>query len=205
MYKNAKAFPPPDFKAREKIPLVTIQNAAMEFLRGRDDAVIFGAHAVNAYVKEPRPTQEIDLLSTRTAKLTTELRDYLNRRFRIFLLIRKLKGEARRIYQATRDGNHSLIDIRPVPQLPPAKRIAQVLFMEPAELIASKVIAYHRRRDKPKGDMDWRDLAKLLLAFPKLKSDSSAVMERLQAADAEEAVLEVWKKLVAQTSSLPAK
>ena len=206
MYKKAGAYPPPDLKLQEKIPLPTIQNAAMEFLRGREDVVVFGAHAVNAYVKEKRATQELDLLSTRTAKLATELRDHLNRRLRIFLLIRRLnKGEGRRIYQASREGNHALIDIRPVPQLPPAKRLAQVLFMEPAELTASKVIAFQNRRDKPKGDMDWRDLATLLLTFPELKSDDGAVMERLHAARVEEAVLAVWKELVAQTSSLPPK
>lgn len=198
MYKKAGAYPPPDLKLQEKIPLPTIQNAAMEFLRDREDVVVFGAHAVNAYVKEKRATQELDLLSTRTAKFATELRDHLNRRLRIFLLIRRLnKGEGRRIYQASREGNHALIDIRPVPQLPPAQRLAQVLFMEPAELIASKVIAFHQRRDKPKGNMDWRDLAKLLLTFPELKSDGGAVVERLQAAGAEEAVIAVWKSLVA--------
>lgn len=210
MYKKAGTYPPPDLKLQEKIPLATIQNTAMEFLRGREDAVVFGAHAVNAYVKEKRATQELDLLSTRTAKFATELRDHLNRRLRVFLLIRRLnKGEGRRIYQASREGNHALIDIRPVPQMPPAQRLAQILFLEPAELIASKVMAFHHRRDKPKGDMDWRDLAKLLLTFPELKKDSDTVMRRLQAAGAEGAVIDEWKKLVtqnvAQTSSLPVK
>lgn len=206
MYKKAGAYPPPNFKSQAIVPLATIHGAVLEFLRGREDAVVFGGHAVNAYVKEKRATQELDLLSTRTAKLSTELRDYLNRRFRIFLLIRRLnKGDGRRIYQATKDGNHFLVDIRPVSQLPNAKSIAQVLYMEPAELIASKVIAYQNRRDKPKGDIDQRDLAKLLLTFPELKSDAGAVVERLRAAKAEEAVLAVWKELVAQTSSLPAK
>jgi len=201
MYKKAGAYPPPNFKSQAIVPLATIHNAVLEFLRGREDAVVFGGHAVNAYVKEKRATQELDLLSMRTAKLATELRDHLNRRFRIFLLIRRLnKGEGRRIYQATKDGNHALVDIRPVAKLPNAKSIAQVPFMEPAELIASKVIAFHNRRDKPKGDMDWRDLAKLLLTFPELKSDTGTVVERLQTAGAEEAVLAVWKELVAQTS-----
>jgi len=205
MYQS-RAYPPRDFKAREKFPRDMILTAVRDFLRGREDAVVFGGHAVNAYAKEQRATQEIDLLSTRAAKLATELRDYLNRRFRLFLLIRRLnKGEGRRIYQATQSGNHFLIDLRPVSELPAARRISQVLFMEPAELIASKVIAYHKRRDKPKGDMDWRDLAKLLLTFPELKSEDGAVAERLQAAGAEEAVIEVWKNLVAQTSSLPTK
>jgi len=206
MYKKAGAYPPPNFKSQAIVPLATIHGAVLEFLRDREDAVVFGGHAVNAYVKEKRATQELDLLSTRTAKLATELRDYLNRRFRIFLLIRRLnKGDGRRIYQATKDGNHFLVDIRPVPQLPNAKPIAQVPFMEPAELIASKVIAFHNRRDKPKGDIDKRDLAKLLLMFPELKSDTGAVVERLHAAKAEEAVLAVWKEFVAQTSSLPTK
>ncbi len=206
MYKKAGAYPPPNFKSQAVVPLATIHGAVMEFLRGREDAVVFGGHAVNAYVKEKRATQELDLLSTRTAKLSTELRDYLNRRFRIFLLIRRLnKGDGRRIYQATKDGNHFLVDIRPVPQLPNTKPIAQVLFMEPADLIAGKVIAYHNRRDKPKGDIDKRDLAKLLLTFPELKSDAGAVVECLRAAKAEEAVLAIWKELVAQTSSLPTK
>ena len=202
MYKKAGAYPPPNFKSQAIVPLVTIHSAVMEFLRGREDAVMFGGHAVNAYVKEKRATQELDLLSTRTAKLATELRDYLNRRFRIFLLIRRLnKGDGRRIYQATNDGNHFLVDIRPVPQMPNAKPIAQVLYMEPAELIASKVIAYHNRRDKPKGDIDQRDLAKLLLTFPELKKGSDTVMGRLQAAGAEEAVIALWKETITQTSS----
>jgi hypothetical protein len=125
--------------AQEKIPLATIHQAVREFLRARNDAVIFGGHAVNSYIKEPRATQEIDLLSMRTAKLATELRDHLNRRFRIFLLIRKLnKGHGRRIYQATKAGSQTLVDIRPAAKLPLAERFSGVLVMEPAELIASK-------------------------------------------------------------------
>ena len=62
---------------REPLPLSTIHDAVLEFLRNRDDAVVFGAQAVNAYVDEPRMTQDIDLLSTRAAELAEELRDYL--------------------------------------------------------------------------------------------------------------------------------
>jgi hypothetical protein len=49
---------------REPLPLATIHQAVLEFLRGRDDAVVFGAQAVNAYVGEPRMSQDIDLVST---------------------------------------------------------------------------------------------------------------------------------------------
>jgi len=38
-----------EFLMREPLPLAPIQNAVLEFLRGRDDVVVFGAQAVNAY------------------------------------------------------------------------------------------------------------------------------------------------------------
>jgi hypothetical protein len=54
-----------EFMMREPLPLATIHDAILEFLQGRDDAVVFGAQAVNAYVGEPRMTQGVDLLSPR--------------------------------------------------------------------------------------------------------------------------------------------
>ena len=59
-----------EFIMREPLPLATIHDAVLEFLRGRHDAVLFGAHAVNAYVDEPRMTQDVDILSPRAAELT---------------------------------------------------------------------------------------------------------------------------------------
>ena len=56
----------------EQLPLATIHDAVLEFLRGRDDAVVFGAQAVNAYVSEPRMSQDIDLVSTRATELAEE-------------------------------------------------------------------------------------------------------------------------------------
>ncbi len=72
-----------EFAMREPLPLATIHDAVLQFLRGRDDAVVFGAQAVNAYVGEPRMSQDIDLVSTRAAELAEELRDYLSERFHI--------------------------------------------------------------------------------------------------------------------------
>jgi hypothetical protein len=86
--------------------------------------------------------------------------------------------------------------VRAVDALPPAQRIAQVLVVTPAELIAGKVISYHQRRGKPKAGTDWRDLALLLLAFPDLKSMTGPVSERLRAAHADENVLAVWREIV---------
>jgi hypothetical protein len=39
-----------EFAVREPLPRATIQAAVLEFLEGRDDAAVFGAQAVNAYL-----------------------------------------------------------------------------------------------------------------------------------------------------------
>jgi len=185
--------------SRERLPLATIQEAVLEFLRGRDDVAVFGAQAVNAYVDEPRMTQDVDLLSTRAAELVKELRDHLRERFHIALRIRELgEGKGYRLYQVQKPKNRHLVDMRPVEMLPATRRIAKVLIVAPVELLAHKVIAYHQRRGKPKSGTDWRDLAMLLLAFPELKQEAGAVADRLKIWGADENVLKVWKGLVAQ-------
>src|SRR5690242_21539942 len=89
-----------EFAMREPLPLATIHNAVLEFLRGRDDAVLFGAQAVNAYVSEPRMTQDIDLVSSRAAELAQELCDHLGQQFRIAVRVRQVgKGQGYRLYQ----------------------------------------------------------------------------------------------------------
>ncbi len=201
---NAGALTFREFMMRETLPLATIHNAVFEFLRGRDDVVVYGAQAVNAYVSEPRMTQDIDILSVRAEEVAQELRDYLNQRFHIALRVRKVRqGRGYRLYQVQKSGNRHLVDVRYVEMLPLAQRIAHVLVAAPAELIASKVIAYHTRRGTPKAGTDWRDLAMLLLSFPKLKRESGPVVERLQAAGADPTVLAVWKEIVAQEIQPP--
>ena len=54
------------------------------------------------------------------------------------------------------------------------------------------------RAGKPKAFTDRRDLAMLLLKFPELKRESSAVRERLIAADADETILKSWREIVAE-------
>lgn len=184
---------------QEQLPLATIQNAVLEFLRDRDDAVIFGAQAVNAYVNEPRMTQDIDLLSTRAEALSQELREYLSEKFHVAVRVREIgEGRGYRLYQIQKSGNRHLVDVRPVDKLPATQRIAQVLVIAPADLIASKVISYHQRRGKPKSGTDWRDVAMLLLAFPDLKQERGLVADRLQASGATVDVMTVWKELVSQ-------
>ena len=183
----------------ETLPLATIQEAVLEFLRGRDDVVVFGAQAVNAYVPEPRMSQDIDLLSPRAAELAEELRTHLSDRFHVAVRVREVAdGRGYRLYQIQKTGNRHLVDIRLVTSLPPSQRIAQVLVVLPEELIALKVIAYHLRRGQPKSGTDWRDIAMLLLTFPDLKISDGLVAERLRAENAGEEVIKLWQELVNQ-------
>jgi hypothetical protein len=188
-----------EFVMHEPLPLANIQESMLEFLRGREDAVLFGAQAVNAYVSEPRMTQEIDLLSTRAKDLAEELREYLGEKFNITVRVREVgQGKGFRLYQVQKTGNRHLVDLRPVEKLPETNKIGDIQILTPAELIASKVISYHSRRGKPKSGTDWRDLAMLLLTFPEMKNNASQVMEILSNSSANEDVLNVWRELVAQ-------
>src|SRR5947208_16284675 len=100
-----------EFAMREAHPLAEIHDAVLEFLRGRDDAALFGAQAVNAYVDEPRMTQDVDILSPRAAELAEELRDFLNRRFQIAVRTREVRdGIGYRVYQVQNPKNRHLID-----------------------------------------------------------------------------------------------
>ena len=188
-----------EFMMHETLPLATLHNAVLEFLRGRDDVVLFGAQAVNAYVKEPRMTEDLDLVSTQAEGVAEELRDHLRQRFRIAVRVRRVgEGRGFRVFQVRKSGNRHVVALRRVETLPGAKRIGGVLVMAPVELIASKVIAYQQRRGQPKSGTDWRDLAMLLLRFPDLKRDRGPVADRLHAAGASPEALAVWKELVAQ-------
>ena len=183
----------------ETLPLVTIQQAVLEFLRDRDDVVMFGAQAVNAYVDAPRMAQELDLLSPRAEALAQELRAYLRQRFHIAVQgCQVSQGRGYWVFQVRKPHNRHLVDIRAVESLPAAQRLAGVLVIAPVELVASKVQAYYQRRGRPKSGTDWRDLALLLLTFPELKCDPGPVSTCLQAAGADPAVLTVWQELVAQ-------
>jgi hypothetical protein len=81
-----------EFVMHEALPLASIHEAVFEFLRGRNDVVVVGATAVNAYVSEPRMTQDVDVVSTGTADLAEEIRKYLSKRFNIAVRVQSLRG-----------------------------------------------------------------------------------------------------------------
>jgi hypothetical protein len=192
-----------EFVTREPLPLATIHDAVLEFLRGHSDAVLFGAQAVNAYVDESRMTQEVDIMSPRAADFAEELAQHLNDRFHIAVRVRKIgAGRGFRVFQIQKPKDRHLADVRQVKELPPAERVRKVLVVSPGELIAGKVMAYYHRRGTPKSGTDRRDIAMLLLQFPELKAEAGPVRDRLSAAHANSAVLATWHKIVNQDISL---
>jgi len=184
---------------REPLPLATVHDAVLEFLRGRTDVVVFGATAVNAYVPEPRMTQDIDLMSPRAAELAEELREYLGERFKIAVRVRVIGGgKGYRVFQLRKEGNRHLVDLRPVTTLPASQSVEGVLVVSPAELIALKVASYHMRKGKAKAFLDRRDLAMLFFAFPDLKNETGSVESSLRSLGVSEEVMSSWRELVAE-------
>ena len=189
---------------REPLPLATLHEAVLDFVRGRDDVVVFGATAVNAYVSEPRMTQDIDLMSTRAAELAEEVREFLSERFHIAVRVRVIgDGKGYRVFQIRKEGNRHLVDLRPVATLPQTELIDGVRVVTAAELIARKVISFHSRRGQPKSGTDWRDVAMLLLAFPNLKAETGPVNDILSLLGATEEEMKTWSEVVHQEISKP--
>jgi len=188
-----------EFAMREPHPLASIHDAVLEFLRGRDDAFLYGAQAVNAYVDEPRMTQDVDIASTRAEELAGELRAFLNKRFHIAIRVRKVReGLGYRIYQVRKPKNRHLVDVRPVNEFPPTKRVNNILVVTPPELIANKVVSAVQRTKTAKELTDLADLRRLLLTFPDLKTEEGPVAERLRAAGASAEIMVAWKNIVGQ-------
>lgn|SRR5262245_2448092 len=184
-----------EFVMREPLPLAAVHDAVLEFLQGRKDAVLCGAHAVNAYVYESRMTQDVDIASARAEELAQELRAFLKQRFRIAVRVREVRdGAGFRLLQPRKPKHRRLVDIRWARELPPAKRVRRISVVTPEELIAQKVTAWVRRRGKPKAGTDGRDLAMLLLRFPELKTFPGPVLDRLNAAGASNEVLSAWRE-----------
>jgi len=188
-----------EYAMREPLPLSVVQDAVFDFLAGRDDAVVYGSQAVNAYVRERRATEDVDVAASHGVAFAQELRAYLSDRFHIAVRVRDVhEGLGYRLYQVRKEGNRHLVDVRPVTELPPARRIEEVLVVAPIELVAGKVMAYANRQGKPKAFTDRRDLAHLLLTFPELKSEEGPVKQCLLAEGAGEGVLAAWSEIARQ-------
>ncbi len=184
----------------EPAPLALIQEGVLEFLQDREDAVVFGAQAVNAYVDEPRMSQDVDILALDAQALAEEILAFLSDRFKIAVRLRTVaSGRGLRIYQLRKPKNRHLVDIRSVDRLPACQRLERILVPMPAELIGQKVLSMVGRSTTAKGMTDIADLRRLLLAFPELKTEQGIVADTLHASGASVAALDGWRDLVAQT------
>lgn len=186
-----------EFVTHEEVPLATIFREVMEFLTGRADAVLFGAHAVNAYCDPERMTQDVDLLSTHAAQLAEDLRVWLGERLHVAARVREvIPGRGFRVYQVRKPSNRHLVDVRQTDQLPPSQRFSGIQVIEPVDLIAMKVISLVQRAGRPKAGTDFVDVQRLLLAFPELKLEAGPVADQLQRMGAHKEVLSRWGEIV---------
>ena len=184
----------------ESLPIAKVHESVLNFMRERDDAAMFGAHAVNAYVHTPRMTQGIDILTPNAVELTESLRHYLHTEFSIAVRSRVVaQGMGHRIYQRRAEGNRHLVDVRSIESLPACQRVSGILVLAPEELVASKVISMTSRKNSPKGMTDGADLMRLLLTFPELKTAKGAVADALQRLRSSDDVTLEWEKLVNQS------
>lgn len=188
-----------EFAMREPLPLATIHAAVLEFLRGREDAALFGAQAVNAYVDEPRMTQDVDILSPRAEDLAEELRTELSDRFQIAVRVRTVvDGLGFRLYQLRKPKNRHLVDVRQSGVLPQTRVVAEIRVVAPAELVAQKVLGVVARGKTAKGLTDLADVRRLLLAFPELRVEGGAVADALRRAAVPESTLNAWSAIAAE-------
>ena len=195
---NADVLTFQEFAMHEPLPSSKIQGAVLEFLQGRDDAVLFGAQAVNAYVSEPRATQDVGIISTRAQEFAEELRKHLSDLFHIAVRVREIKDKGLRIYQVRKDGNRHLVDVRIETAFPQTEVIERIRVMSPVELIASKVTSYRSRFGQAKSWSDRRDLTVLLQHFPELKHRDGEVENLLKSRGAAPDAIDFWHELVDQ-------
>ena len=189
-----------EFMSNEGLPLSSVFREMFTFLTTRSDAVLFGAHAVNAYCEPERMTQDVDLLSTDAAALAEQLRAHLAAKFTIAVRVREVvPGVGFPIYQVRKPKNRHLADVRQVASLPPHEKREGVLTISPMELVVMKTVSLSERRGKEKGLSDRLDLHRLLHAFPALKTEEGEVVARLRELGCSESVFTAWREVVGET------
>lgn len=188
-----------EYLMNEPMPLGKIHHVVLTFLSQRSDVAIFGAQAVNVYVEDIRATQDVDVMSLDAASLATSLCDHLHQELNIAARMRAVaSGKGWRVYQSRKPKNRHLVDIRQVTDLPPCSITDGLRVVQPAELIALKVVSMTARRLTPKGLTDQADLMRLLIQFPEYRVENGAVMDRLRQMGSDAATCAQWKDLVAQ-------
>jgi hypothetical protein len=182
---------------QEEVPLADVFREVGRFLMGREDSVLFGAQAVNAYVETERMTQDVGVMSTDAEGLAEALRARLSNALRIAIRVRIVApAVAYRVYQVRKPKNRHLVDVRQVKTLPAFRVIEGVRVVSPEELTAMKIVSMAARRGRPKELSDRLDVRRLLLALPDLKRDAGAVSDRLRSIGASTEALALWREIV---------
>jgi hypothetical protein len=200
LFVARRAFPLPA-RTREPVPLAAIFGEVLARLATSPEAVVFGAHAVNAYCEPERMTADIDVLSTDAAGLAERLRAALADTFHIAARVRAVAAGSFRVYQVRAPKNRHLVDVRQVERLPPYRTVEGVQVIEPADLAAMKALSMTARGGQEKGLSDRLDLHRLVRAFPDLRIDEGVVAERMRALGASEPALAAWREVVARPLS----
>lgn len=159
-----------EYGMRERA-LADILTVVLDDIADREDVVVFGAYAVNAYVDPPRMTSDLDLFSTDAADTAEELRILLSHEFKVAIRVREVAdGKGFRVYQLRKPYNRHLVDVRQTDTLPPSQRLDGVLVVMPNTLLQLKLKAYAARRNTEKGLTDKVDIYRLLRAFPEFRT-----------------------------------
>jgi hypothetical protein len=189
-----------EYMMRESPTLAEVFRVVFDHLRTRKDAVLFGAHAVNAYVDPPRMTADIDIMSRDAQGAAEDLRDLLAQTFHIAVRVRSVaQGRGFHVYQLRKPPQKSrhLVDVQQVDVLPETNRIEDVHVVVPSELIVLKLASYAARKRTEKGLSDKLDLHRMLRAFPEFRSDQHGpVAEKLRGSPS--AMREAWAEILSE-------
>lgn len=187
-----------EFAMNETVPLSAIHHAVLTYLQDRTDIALFGAQAVNAYVDQPRMTEDVDVMSTDGQKLADQICAYLHQELNLATRVRNVAaGKGFRVYQVRKPRNRHLVDVREVDTLPDCQLSNRILVVEPSALIALKVVSMTARPNTPKGVTDQADLMRLLMTFPHLRSETGPVVDCLVRQNADERTVQAWKSFAA--------
>lgn len=189
-----------EYHMREASPLFRIQEAIFEFCRDQPDVAIFGAQAVNFYVKQPRMSQDVDLLCTRPGVVAADLARSLGELFHIATRVRELaSGKAYRVFQIRSEGNRHLADLR-LAEFPLTDLVERdgIRYVSLPVLAALKTCALVKRRQAPKGATDLADLRRILLAHPELRQDQAGVAEAIRVVGGGQEEITQWTALLAE-------
>jgi hypothetical protein len=169
---------------KEPLPLALVHEAILDFCRGRADACVFGAQALNRHTGVPRMTQDVDIMAETPETFASELARHLAQRFphEMAARVREVRrGELTlgyRVYQsrsAERGGNRHLADIRALDV--PREHLAEhegIRYTDAPLTMAMKAAAAAARSNQAKRLQDSADLAQLMIAHPEVTADALA-------------------------------